>query len=302
MNPQRDCTPDYSRCCHVKQNGARCTMPALHGHQLCCAHYQRQERLRRQPRAPQWSDHMVPIVLFNYMEDHASILANLNAAADAFARHDIDFRQLSAITRFFETCLRTLRQMHRVEETLAAEDMVRDVVTTDSGELQALPDPGPATATSPAADPVAGPRPDSPSLPDSASGAPATSSPATSSPTTSSPAPSAGVVPAICACADPGDAAPARLNPPSQPSQDLPFQSFNCKNPINSLFSTLSETQTHNPFIAHTYVFEDEKFSRTAPALLPSPAARVRPHPSERTGRRTHRPSPRFLPPGTIGT
>jgi hypothetical protein len=248
MNPQRDCTPDYSRCCHIKQNGARCTMPALHSSELCYAHHQRQERMRRKPRAPQWSDHQVPIVLFNYMEDHASILSNLNAAADAFARHDIDYRQLSAITRFFETCLRTLRQMHRVEKAIAAEDMVRDVVATDTGELQALPDPDPAASTSPATDPivnpivspVVSPLPDSSSTPDPASGIPA---------------PSAGVVPAISACADPESPEPACPHPPSRSEQPHVFHLFTGKTNVTPLLPPLNRTPVRNPFVSHTYTF-----------------------------------------------
>ena len=216
-------------------------MPALHGKELCYSHFQRQERMRRKPRAPQWSDNQVPLVLFNYMEDHASILSNLNAAADAFARHDIDYRQLSSITRFFQTCLCTLRQMHRIEKAITAADMVRDVVTTSEGELQALPDPAPT------------PLPDSPSTPE----------PDTPSP---KPAPATGVVPAISACVEPEAASSTHPNPASRPEQDHVFQSFTRQIPVSPLSPTLSRTPIRNPFISDTYVLKSGQFSHPSHA------------------------------------
>lgn len=53
------------------------------------------------------------------MEDLRGILYNLNATADAFARHAIDFRQVSAINRLMQTCLETIQKMKQLEEEVS---------------------------------------------------------------------------------------------------------------------------------------------------------------------------------------
>lgn len=89
------------------------------------------------------------------MEDLRGILYNLNATADAFARHAIDFRQVSAINRLMQTCLETIQKMKQLEEEVSPEEIVRaahfDVRGNGLAESEAEPDPQPessATASS----------------------------------------------------------------------------------------------------------------------------------------------------------
>lgn len=133
-------TPDYSRCCHIRTNGARCTMPALYGKNLCYDHFRRQQLQFKKPVLPEGC---APLVSFAYMEDHHSILQNLNAIADAYARCFIDYRAASAANRLMLTALKTLAQMKRIEDQISAEEVARDVVSGERGELQAPPDPAP---------------------------------------------------------------------------------------------------------------------------------------------------------------
>ncbi len=92
-----------SRCRYTRINGARCAMPALNGHGLCFQHQQRKRQAQRKP-APSDPKAPGPLVNLVYMDDHTSVLANLNAIAEAFAYGLIDHRQLSALTRLIQTC------------------------------------------------------------------------------------------------------------------------------------------------------------------------------------------------------
>jgi hypothetical protein len=133
-----------SRCRYTRINGARCAMPALNGHDLC---YERLERKRQAQRKPVPSDPKAsgPLVNLVYMDDHTSVLANLNAVAEAFAYGHIDHRQLSALTRLMQTCLKTLHQKHDLELNIHSTDRVHEVTYDEDGLALAV-DPPPAPA------------------------------------------------------------------------------------------------------------------------------------------------------------
>jgi hypothetical protein len=146
----RNQSPDWSRCCHLRLNGARCTMPSLRGKTLCYDHDRRERRERFKPHLPELFP-TAPLLSFAYMEDHASILNNINSIADAFARHAIDYRQVGPLTRLMQTALKTLRQMHVIEKEVAAEDSVRDVSYDEYHQGHAIDEPvtGPASPETP---------------------------------------------------------------------------------------------------------------------------------------------------------
>ncbi|MGB9032638.1 MAG: hypothetical protein WCC27_21110, partial [Acidobacteriaceae bacterium] len=75
-----------------------------------------------------------------YMEDHASILHNLNAIALSFANHQIDHRQVGVMTYLMQTCLKTLRQMTQLETRPTLNEILTDVVYDDQGLPLAAPD------------------------------------------------------------------------------------------------------------------------------------------------------------------
>ena len=132
-----------SRCRYTRINGARCTMPALNGHELC---YQHQQRKRHAQRKPVPSDPKAPGPLVNlvYMDDHTSVLANLNAVAEAFAYGLIDHRQVGALTRLMQTCLKTLHQKHELRFEEEGSGKVVQEVTYDEDGLALAVDPPPA--------------------------------------------------------------------------------------------------------------------------------------------------------------
>lgn len=130
------------RCAHVRVNGARCTMPALKDSNLCYQHHQRRLLRALKPMPPDyWCQ--TPLVAFVEMEDLRGILYNLNATADAFARHAIDYRQVSAINRLMQTCLQTVHKMKRLEEEVSPEEIVRAAHFDIRGEGVAEPEPKP---------------------------------------------------------------------------------------------------------------------------------------------------------------
>lgn len=133
---------DPNRCHHLTLAGARCTMPTLYGRNLCYRHGHRDKVLRIKPQAPDKFP-IAPMVSFVFMEDHESIMVNLNAIADAFSRHAIDHRQVSSLTYLMQTALKTLAQMNKIETKISAEEIARDVVYNDLGQPQAVPDPEP---------------------------------------------------------------------------------------------------------------------------------------------------------------
>jgi hypothetical protein len=152
----------FGRCRRVTLNGARCTMPAHHNGDLCFDHEQRTRLVRvRRPALPD-TDIREPLVKFAYMEDHASILHNLNAIALAFANHQIDHRQVGVMAYLMQTCLKTLRQMNQLEIRPTLNEIVTDVVYDDQGLPLAAPD-SPDPIPDAISDPPANPISDSPS-------------------------------------------------------------------------------------------------------------------------------------------
>ena len=146
----------FGRCRRVALNGARCTMPAHHTGELCYNHDRSSRLLRaRRPHLPD-TDIREPLVRFAYMEDHASILHNLNAIALAFANHHIDHRQVGVLTYLMQTCLKTLRQMNQLEIRPTLNEIVTDVVYDDQGLPLAAPD-SPDPIPNPIPDPIADP-------------------------------------------------------------------------------------------------------------------------------------------------
>jgi hypothetical protein len=162
-----------SRCRYTRINGARCAMPALNGHELCYEHHERKRQAQRKP-APADPQAPGPLVNLVYMDDHASVLANLNAIAEAFVYGHIDNRQLNALTRLMQTCLKTLHQKHERHyyESPDDDDPVCEVTYDEDGlalavdpirrkkavsNIRASAAPEPACAT---AEPLACPTPE----------------------------------------------------------------------------------------------------------------------------------------------
>ncbi|MGD0368889.1 MAG: hypothetical protein ABSA94_15640 [Acidobacteriaceae bacterium] len=152
----------FGRCRRVHLNGARCTMPAKHGGEVCYNHERHLRAVRRvRPILPDTTP-LSPLVSFVYMEDHASILHNLNAIALSFAHHQIDHRQVGTLTYLMQTCLKTLRQMEQLETRPTLDEIVTDVVFDEHDQPLAAPDPQ-ADALSASPEPLAAesPSPDS---------------------------------------------------------------------------------------------------------------------------------------------
>ena len=155
------------RCCHVKINGARCTMPAVNGAEFCYHHdtLRTLKRMRPQPPAPE----QLSTLLFHlrYPDNYEDLVFNSHLAIDAFARHEIDYRQLTAATRHFEMirkCLVALERQKKlqghIEET---ETTVTEFRHGEDGELLALTDPAPAPPAAP--EPLPAASPDLPAAP-----------------------------------------------------------------------------------------------------------------------------------------
>jgi hypothetical protein len=156
----------FGRCRSVTLNGARCTMPAHHTGDLCFEHEHRARLARtRRPCLPD-TDIREPLVGFAYMEDHASILHNLNAIALAFANHQIDHRQVGVMTYLMQTCLKTLRQMNQLEIRPTLNEILTNVVYDDQGlplaAPDAIPEEIPEEIPDPIPNPPANPNSDSP--------------------------------------------------------------------------------------------------------------------------------------------
>lgn len=134
------------RCRHVKLNGARCTMPIRPNRELCFDHDRRREahRRRRFITAVPEASALAPLVSFVQLEDHTSVLENLNAIAMAFAHHQIDHRQVGSLTFLMQTALKTLRQMNEIELPPRAEDLDFPIVYDDCGMALAVDEPAPA--------------------------------------------------------------------------------------------------------------------------------------------------------------
>src|SRR6202012_4790035 len=126
-----------SRCRHTRINGARCTMPTLNGRDLCYEHEERRRLAGLKRKVLPEPNAAGPLVSFRYPEDRASILANLHAIAEAFANHQIDYRQAGMLNHLMQTCLKTLWQMTQFEIEVSAKEVVREVTYDDSGNPMA---------------------------------------------------------------------------------------------------------------------------------------------------------------------
>jgi hypothetical protein len=133
--------PSDLRCRFVKSNGARCTMPALRGKDLCFDHTFRVKALRRRVRYLEIEAPLrVPLINYSWVEEHHAILHNLNEISLQLANGSIDTRQASAFTSLQRTCLKTLRQMHAIQ---LAQPPVDDFVEED-GQPMSIPEKAPA--------------------------------------------------------------------------------------------------------------------------------------------------------------
>jgi hypothetical protein len=116
---QTHLVPDHEhRCRFVKSSGARCTSMALRDRDLCFDHNRKREldRGSHKPSPPSGRFALVPLVSFAWVEDHHSILCNLNQIAHALDQGVINAREAGAATSLMRTCLKTLRQMHDLEK------------------------------------------------------------------------------------------------------------------------------------------------------------------------------------------
>jgi hypothetical protein len=150
MQPPENLVPDHEhRCRFVKTSGARCTMPALRDDRLslCFAHHAQLERTRLRVNRPPALDgnfHLVPLIQFSWVADHADILENLNQIADALVRGVIDVRQANSLTTLMTTCLRALRQsraLDQIEEPVRAfvQEQGLNLVTPEDAGLPPTP-------------------------------------------------------------------------------------------------------------------------------------------------------------------
>jgi len=136
--------PSDTRCRYIRINGARCTIPALKGHDLCFDHQRRKlHKTRLLKAALPETFATIPLVGFAWVEDHASILHNINVIVEALARSAIDLRQAATMNSLQRTALKTLRQMHDLEALRARENQeepVRDFVLDECELPLAIPD------------------------------------------------------------------------------------------------------------------------------------------------------------------
>jgi len=128
-----------TRCTHLRINGARCTMPAANGKDLCFTHESRLLRMRQRPTPPSTFVTM-PLVSFVYPEDHDAILDNVYAIARSYDQGMIDDRKAAIMDRLMNTALRTLRQGLRIEKTVTSDEMIRHFRLDSDGNPRALPD------------------------------------------------------------------------------------------------------------------------------------------------------------------
>ncbi|MGC2639532.1 MAG: hypothetical protein WA294_20280 [Acidobacteriaceae bacterium] len=129
--------PPERRCRFVKTNGARCTMPSLHRHDLCFDHAYRVRVVRgNAKRIKREEPYMVPLITYNWVEDHHAILRNLNEISQQLANGAINHRQAHAFILLQRTLLKTIRQMKEIQQV---ETPVEDFVEED-GVTLAVPD------------------------------------------------------------------------------------------------------------------------------------------------------------------
>ena len=125
-----------TRCTHLRINGARCTMPAVNGKDLCFEHEYRLARLRAKPALPS-TFVTVPLVSFVYPEDHDCILDNVHAISRALGESIINDRTASLMDRLMNTALRTLRQRQKLEKTITSDEIIRHVRLDPDGNPRA---------------------------------------------------------------------------------------------------------------------------------------------------------------------
>ena len=91
------------RCCHIKLNGARCTMPAVNSKDFCFTHDIRRLRADMKPMAPPTTRYTeAPLFALRFPETYDDIVEISHSALDAFVRHQIDYRQLTTVSRHLE--------------------------------------------------------------------------------------------------------------------------------------------------------------------------------------------------------
>jgi hypothetical protein len=150
---------DNQRCTHLRINGARCAMPAVHGKDLCFTHEARYMRLRSKPSLPN-TFAQAPLVGFIYPEDHDSILENIHSICRAMDQSTIDYRNASVMERLMKTALSTINQRERLKDKPPAETP-RRIRYDEKANAYALDtvEPGPTSPdpASSAADPAAEP-------------------------------------------------------------------------------------------------------------------------------------------------
>ena len=228
---------DDTRCRHLTLGGARCTSPTLYGKDLCYQHGHRDKVLRVKPAVTD-NFPLAPIVTFDYMEDHLSVLANINAIADAFSRHAIDFRQVTALTYLMQTALKTLKQMSEIETKITAEEVVREVVYDDLDQPLAVPDPEPAPEPELATEPD----PELPPAPELQPEAEFQPIPATTEP----------VIPRTLSEAE-GDEGSAVACPPALQNEAPGSPTLTPTIPQPTQIQTLNASVEPNPIVSHTY-------------------------------------------------
>jgi hypothetical protein len=224
---------DDTRCRHLTHAGSRCVDPALRGQDLCYRHGHRDKVLRVKPPVPD-NFPLAPIVVFDYMEDHLGILANINAIANAFSRHSIDFRQVTALTYLMQTALKTLKQMSEIETKISTEEIVRDVVYNDLDQPMAAPDP----ITEPEPEPVT----ELSAVPESA--------PELTPQSTPEPV---AALPANCHPEEQRDEGPAVACPPPLQNEAPSSTALTPTTPQPTQIQTLKASIEPNPIVSHTY-------------------------------------------------
>ena len=162
------------RCCHVKLNGARCTMPAVNGNEFCFHHIQLRTVRKRKPIAPDYTKFVkAPFFSIRLPETYEDLVVISYLALDAFSRYSIDYKQFSTITRQLELvrrCMVSAEHHKKLQGRLDKESIVTDVRPDEDGDWIALPDsetsPEPRTTSQPAIEPVPVPASPDPAEPE----------------------------------------------------------------------------------------------------------------------------------------
>ena len=309
MEPLEHLVPDADhRCRFVATSGARCTMPALRDDELglCFPHRTQLQRTRlRADRKPPFDAgfHLVPLINFAWVADHADILENLNQTADALVRGVIDVRQANAMTALMNTCLRALRQRRALDKI---EEPVRAFVEEQGLTLAPRDEPAPTSAAPSPLDTLSW----DPKTPEGShnlsqkllwtyfrahpengvvsgldlawpggaafrktpSDTPPDPSPTTDPSSTTGPAPS--TIPAMTAACSPAPAchpsARRRQNEDPTPAKSTDTHRL----PVTHFFSTLTQSDKNNPFLSHTSA---KRKGKIATSVHPHPRKFSRP-------------------------